>query len=94
MELIIVRRGDIERFHFLQEIYRSQPAVRVMWDRRVAERRQSSWPVDWERRRGERRSSLPRSWTTMGFVFVELADEAELINPPVSQRVRRRSVLK
>ncbi len=76
MELIIVRRGDTDRFHFLQEIYRSQPSVRVMWDRRVNDRRQWSTPAVPERRQSERRSTPPRSWTTMGFVFVELPDEA------------------
>ncbi len=77
MELIIVRRGDVDRFHFLQEIYRSQPSVHVMWDRRLADRRQSAAPAMSERRESERRSTPPRSWTTMGFVFVELGDEGQ-----------------
>ncbi len=71
MELIIVRRGDTERFHFLQEIYRSQPSVHVIWDRRVADRRRAASPVGNERRQSDRRAAPPRSWTTMGFIFVE-----------------------
>ncbi len=95
MELIIVRRGDTERFHFLQEIYRSQPSVRVIWDRRLVERRRSSSPaVSRDRRTGERRTALPRSWTTMGFVFVELPDETPqghfaAAQPPLARAVNK-----
>ena len=71
MDLVIVRRGDTERFRFFQNTYHSYPHVRVTWDRRSTERRQRDELVTLDRRHGERRGPSPATWRTMGYVFVE-----------------------
>jgi len=71
VDLIIVRRGDTERFRFLQETYRSRPSVHVMWDRRLGDRRREEQSVPVERRRTDRRSAPPSTWEKMGFIYVE-----------------------
>jgi len=54
--LLIVRRGQAERYGYLQASFQSEP-VDVIWDRRVTERRQHRDPDSVERRRhGERRA--------------------------------------
>ena len=71
MDLVIVRRGETERFRFLQDTYRSRMSAHVIWDRRSGDRRQREEPVTEDRRRGDRRGRPPATWRTMGFVFVE-----------------------
>ncbi len=76
MDLVIVQRGNVERFRALEGAYRSNPSVHVMWDRRVRDRRQNEALVCQERRSGERRGAPPASWITQGYVFVEHAPAA------------------
>jgi hypothetical protein len=64
--LIVVRRGATERFRFLEAEF-VNASVRVVWDRRVGERRQRELPAE-ERRQGERRGQPPASWSTLDFV--------------------------
>ncbi len=71
MDLVIVQRGNLERFRALERAYRSSPSVHVIWDRRMGDRRQASSPVAQDRRRHERRGPPRASWTTGGYVFVE-----------------------
>lgn len=68
--LIIVRRGEIERFRVLATSMAGE-AVRVMWDRRVGERRARQAPAAPERRRQDRRAPPPPSWETLDFVVAE-----------------------
>ena len=71
MALIIVRRGDRERFRFLQDTYHSLSSVRVIWDRRRQERRRQTASVAADRRCGERRATQPSTWERMGFIYLE-----------------------
>jgi len=71
MTLIIVRRGDRDRFRFLQDTYHSLSSVRVIWDRRVNERRGCEVPVAPDRRCAERRGLPPSTWERMGFIYLE-----------------------
>ena len=66
--LVIVRRGETERFNLLEQEL-GEEAVRVVWDRRVGERRRGTTIPD-DRRRGERRGKPPATWSTLDFTIV------------------------
>jgi hypothetical protein len=67
--LMVVQRGDHDRYRFLSSTFGDRP-VQVMWDRRVSDRRRSSddptHPA--ERRSGDRRHNPPTSWDNLGFL--------------------------
>jgi hypothetical protein len=55
------------------DVYRAldgAPGARVIWDRRVAERRARRQAVVSERRRAERRRPAPEAWSKLGFALV------------------------
>jgi hypothetical protein len=66
--LVIVRRGATDRFALLEREL-AEDTVRVVWDRRVGERRRGVDVRD-ERRRGERRNGASSSWTTLDFTII------------------------
>lgn len=66
--LVIVRRGETERFEVLRQELADE-AVRVVWDRRVGERR-GGVAVPEDRRRSERRGRPPTTWNTLDFTIV------------------------
>jgi predicted small metal-binding protein len=68
--VVIVRRGEEARFRILQAAL-SGEGVRIVWDRRTADRRQDPQPVGSERRRQDRRSAPPVSWEAWDFITVE-----------------------
>jgi hypothetical protein len=53
--LLIVARGQGELYHTLQHAYGDRVEIRVLLDRRQADRRRAVQPVPGERRRRERR---------------------------------------
>jgi hypothetical protein len=65
---VIVRRGATDRFALLEREL-AEETVRVVWDRRVHERRQDGRPSA-ERRRSERRRTASSSWSTLDFTIV------------------------
>jgi hypothetical protein len=67
--LVIVRRGQAERFTLLAETFARDP-VQVIWDRRTEEGRGLTHPSPQERRRRVRRGRPPESWTAMDFLVV------------------------
>jgi hypothetical protein len=54
--LMIVRRGATERFRILQALCAGGP-IEILWDRRVADRRQAGDATSVERRQRDRRES-------------------------------------
>jgi predicted small metal-binding protein len=68
--VVIVRRGQEARFRILQAALLGE-RVRIVWDRRTADRRQDPQPVGSERRRDDRRSAPPVSWEAWDFITVE-----------------------
>ena len=66
MLLIIVRRGALSTFRFLEQSCREISGLRVIWDRRREPR---------ARPRSERRGEVPDSWTAADHVFTRV-DEA------------------
>jgi len=65
--LMVVQRGDHDRFRFLSATFRDRP-VQVVWDRRVGDRRRSSEGTPADRRSGDRRNRPPASWDNLGFL--------------------------
>jgi hypothetical protein len=65
--LMVVHRGEHDRFRVLTSTFRDRP-VEVMWDRRMADRRRAADGVSVDRRSSDRRQSPPSSWNNLGFL--------------------------
>jgi hypothetical protein len=65
--LMVVQRGDQDRFRFLSATFQDRP-VEVMWDRRIGDRRRSGEEPSVDRRVGDRRNRPPASWDNLGFL--------------------------
>jgi hypothetical protein len=74
--LMVVQRGDEDRFRFLCSTFRDR-AVEVVWDRRMSDRRKSAGGPSVDRRSGDRRQSLPNSWNNLGFLVARRALDKE-----------------
>jgi hypothetical protein len=72
--LIVVRRGETGVFQALQESLDRWPGVaRVIWDRRVRDRRVAIQSVMIDRRRTQRRTEPDAMWYSHGFIVVATA---------------------
>jgi hypothetical protein len=70
-QLMIVRRGQLERFVSLRGTFGGEPIrAQIIWDRRQGERRTSSDTAVTERRLRARRGAPPCTWTALDFVVV------------------------
>jgi hypothetical protein len=68
--LVVVQRGESETYRQLSE--RLDPArVRMIWDRRLADRRTGSALTSPERRRRERRQAPPVTWAPWRYLVTE-----------------------
>jgi hypothetical protein len=69
--LVVVRRGHFATFELLTRTFSDDPGVRIIWDRRMGERRQSAGGRgDAERRRGsDRRRVPPSQWGQLNYMF-------------------------
>jgi Cu/Ag efflux protein CusF len=71
--LVVVEREEIETYRLLKE--RLGPArVRIIWDRRRADRRTGSAFSSLERRRRERRRTPPVTWAALRYLVAERAE--------------------
>jgi hypothetical protein len=70
--LMVVQRGDQDRFHHLSTTFRDRP-VEIVWDRRVGERRHAGDGARSDRRAGDRRNTPPTSWVNLGFLVAKRA---------------------
>ena len=66
---LVVRRGALRRFSALKEKAADLP-VKVSWDRRTAERRQTASEVGTDQRKADRRQKPPFTWELSDFVVV------------------------
>ena len=84
-QLMIVRRGQTERYRSLQDTFGTAPVnATVIWDRREQHRRQHGTSADDERRRRDRRAPLPSTWASLDFVVAKPAkimDDAPPVPP-------------
>src|SRR5262252_509310 len=69
--IIVVRAGAVDRFAALKSAFAPE-GVDVVWDRRLAERRQpdDNSTTRPERRRQDRRGPTPASWALLDFLVV------------------------
>ena len=71
-QLFIVRRGRESTFRLLERQFGSDPSVRIIWDRRYEERRQSPQAVTDDRRWGNRRAPRPTTWPPTNYLAVNV----------------------
>ena len=70
--LMVVQRGEEDRFQMLRSTFRDRP-VQVVWDQRVSERRKTVDGPSTDRRAGDRRQSPASSWNSLGFLVARRA---------------------
>ncbi len=84
MPRIFVRRGCVDTYERLREVFAEEPDVQVLWDRRAEERRARGQRrqaiaraqhaherrAD-ERRTSDRRKPNPPTWLTLDFVVTD-----------------------
>ena len=71
--LVIVRRGHFATFELLTRTFAGDPSVRIIWDRRMGERRRSAeGRGDSERRTtADRRRIPPLQWGQINYMVAE-----------------------
>ena len=82
---IVVRRGALRRYDQLKQKSGDLP-VKLIWDRRVENRRRDGQPVEGERRRTERRQAAQFTWDVADFVVVGSAARAERSQAALKRR--------
>lgn len=72
--LFIVSRLEPQLFEYLSREFASEDDVKVIYDRRVGERRRSTGSYDVERRRSDRRTlaHVSRQISSLGYAFVRV----------------------
>ena len=74
-QLVIVRRSQFGTFALLAQAFADEPNVRLVWDRRVGERRrESDAPADVNRRRSDRRADPSLTWGTNDYLLLKMSD--------------------
>jgi hypothetical protein len=68
--LVVVRRGHFATFELLTRTFADDPSVRIIWDRRLGERRRTTDGVgDADRRRADRRRQPPAQWRQLNYMI-------------------------
>ena len=70
MQLVVVRKDEFATFELLCRVFAGDPDVRVVWDRRGAERRREPQSTDAERRSGSDRRHVSKPWSDLNYVIV------------------------
>jgi len=71
---LIVRGGLDPTFYKFLEVFAAEQHLEIVLDRRQAERRGPTQPVDQNRRGGDRRGPPPPSWKSGDFIAVKRRD--------------------
>jgi len=79
MRFVIVKRGALSTFRFLEQSCKDIAELRVIWDRRSADRRGDVESVVGDRRVGDRRRPAPHSWTAADHVLAEAGDRESAV---------------
>lgn len=69
-QLFVVRRGEVDLFRTLQDHFEEPGLARVVWDRRIGDRRTTARPVEGDQRRRSRRRPPPYTWDKLHFLRV------------------------
>lgn len=73
-QLVIVRRDKLATYGLLAQAFADEPNVRLIWDRRVRERRRNSASSDpTDRRRRDRRGAPPTTWSSNDYLMANMA---------------------
>lgn len=72
---MIVQRSKFATFELLARAFADDPAVRVIWDRRVRDRREAASSVPEDRRRRDRRGNPRSSWDHPAYLVVSVRDD-------------------
>lgn len=84
-QLIIVRRNQFATFEMLAQAFAGEPNVRLVWDRRVRERRaNATQPGDRDRRRTDRRKDPSLTWGSNDYLLLPVGERAETHSPSAS----------
>jgi len=68
-KFIIVRRGHFATYELLNRMFAGDPAVQIIWDRRIRERRQAATAAEYAvLRRGDRRRKPPSQWSLLNYM--------------------------
>jgi DNA-binding NtrC family response regulator len=77
-QLVIVRRNQFAKFALLAQAFADEPSVRLIWDRRLRERRGEHAASDPERRRRrDRRCDLSKTWGHNDYLLLGVAARVE-----------------
>jgi len=79
--LVIVRRNEFATFARLSQTFANEPNVRLVWDRRLRDRRQSTAPTPVDRRRRDRRASPTTTWGPDDYLLLTIAQDDALALP-------------
>jgi len=71
--LVIVRRNEFATFARLAQTFANEPNVRLVWDRRIRDRRQNSVAASGERRRRDRRANATTTWGPDDYLLLTIA---------------------
>ena len=72
MRFVIVKKGALSTFRFLEQSCKDIAGLRVVWDRRLGpDRRSDANKLTSDRRMEDRRRQLPHSWTAADHVLAE-----------------------
>jgi hypothetical protein len=70
--LVIVRRGHFATFELLSRTFADDASVRIIWDRRIGERRRpvvSDATAEGQRRLADRRRRPPTQWAQLNYMI-------------------------
>jgi len=70
LQLVVVRKDEFATFELLCRVFAGDPDVRIVWDRRTAQRRREPQSTDAERRSGSDRRRVSKPWSQLNYVIV------------------------
>jgi transcriptional regulator of acetoin/glycerol metabolism len=81
-QLVIVRRNQFATFAMLAHAFAEEPKVRLVWDRRTGDRRQTgAAAADGERRRADRRGDPASTWRGNDYLLLTVRDRKPAGSP-------------
>jgi len=70
MDYLIVRRGLAPSYYEFLKVFAAERHLKIIVDRRKADRRSARRPIEQERRQADRRGPPPTTWRAGDFVVV------------------------